>query len=323
MLAKPEHIIQTAIHAIDVECSALVALKSSIDIQFVEAVNFILSLKGRLVVTGMGKSAIVGQKIVATLNSTGTPSLFMHAADAIHGDLGMIQSEDAVLCISKSGETPEIKVLLPLLKFRGLCIIGMSSNSKCFLAKQSDYHLMIPINKEADPNNLAPTASTTAQMALGDAIAVTLLSLRGFSPKDFANFHPGGSLGKQLYLRVSDFSIRHDKPVVQISDSIKNVLLSISSGRVGATAVIDEMNVLKGIITDGDIRRLFEKVEDFSKITAFHILNSNPITIDFEEMAVSALRLMQEFSISQLIVLKEKEYVGMIHIHDLLKEGII
>jgi len=246
----------------------------------------------------------------------------MHAADAIHGDLGMIQSNDAVICISKSGETPEIKVLIPLIKLRSIKLICLCSNTSSFLFNQSDYKILIPVKKEAEPNNLAPTASTTAQMAMGDAIAVSLLALKGFSPEDFAYHHPGGTLGKMMYMKVSDFTGRHEFPHVSPQDNLQQVLLAISFGRIGACAVI-ESNSVVGIITDGDLRRLFEKNIDALHTKAYEIMNTNPKCIEANESVASALRIMQEHSISQLIAIHNSEYAGIIHVHDLLKEGII
>ncbi|MEO6189913.1 MAG: KpsF/GutQ family sugar-phosphate isomerase [Saprospiraceae bacterium] len=323
LLSDRNKILEAAIQCLEIECQSLLALKQSLNDDFVTTVNQIRNTTGRLVVTGIGKSAIIGQKIVATLNSTGTPSMFMHAADAIHGDLGMIQTEDIVLCISKSGETSEIKVLIPLIKLRKIKLIGMCSNENSFLSIQSDYVLHIPIDKEAEPNNLAPTASTTSQMAMGDAIAVSLLALRGFTPEDFAHYHPGGSLGKQLYLTINDFRVKNYSPFVNQNDSLKKVLLSISSNRMGATAVLNDNNKLIGIITDGDLRRLFESRTDFESITAKEFMNPHPKTIQIHELAVSALKSMQESSISQLLVLQNDEYIGVLHLQDLLKEGII
>lgn len=316
-------ILTSAKNCIEQETNALISLKECINDQFIKVVKLIFSIKGRVVITGIGKSAIVGQKIVATLNSTGTPSLFMHAADAIHGDLGMVQNEDAVICISKSGETPEIKVLIPLIKMRKVPLIGISSNNSSALAVQSDEHIFIPHEKEADPNNLAPTSSTTAQMALGDALAVCLLQLKGFSSANFAEFHPGGALGKQLYLDVAYFSTRHSKPYVRPNESLQKVLLSMSSGRMGATAVVSDDEQLLGIITDGDIRRLMENRTDFRQITAAQIMSRSPKTIQIRELAASTLKMMRESSVSQLIVLDHTAYSGMIHIHDLIKEGIL
>ncbi len=316
-------IIDAASQCIEIEFQSLGKLKSCINDDFINAVLAIQHLSGRLIATGIGKSAIVAQKIVATLNSTGTPSIFMHAADAIHGDLGMLRSEDIVLCISKSGETPEIKVLIPLIKMRSVQLIGMCSNLNSYLAQQSDFVLHIPIDQEADPNNLAPTASTTSQMAMGDALAVSLLALRNFSPNDFAHFHPGGSLGKQLYLTAGELCRNNARPIVHLKDNLKKVLLTISSNRLGATAVLDDYQNLCGVITDGDIRRLFESTNNLDAIKAEDIMNKKPKFIQQNEMAVSALRMIQEFSISQILVMNDKEFYGILHLHDLLKEGII
>ncbi|MEP7195040.1 MAG: KpsF/GutQ family sugar-phosphate isomerase [Saprospiraceae bacterium] len=322
MSLEEDKILESGRNCIEVEYQSLLKLKESINDQFVATVKYLKSATGRLIVTGIGKSAIVGQKIVATLNSTGKPAIFMHAADAIHGDIGMIQTGDTVLCISKSGETPEIRVLIPLIKLRPIRLIGMSSNANSYLATQSDFYLHIPIEKEADPNNLAPTASTTAQMAMGDALAVSLLALSGFTPEDFAHFHPGGSLGKMLYLTVKDFAFRHPAGFVHPEDNLQKVVLSISANRLGATAVLDHSANLLGIITDGDIRRLFESSNHFPVNLAGEIMNSSPKTILENESLAAALRIMQEHSIAQLIVLNENKYVGMVHIQDLLKEGI-
>jgi len=316
-------IIRLAKECIQIESKAVHDLLDQLNESFIGAVRLIFESKGRVVVTGIGKSAIVGQKIVATMNSTGTPALFMHAADAIHGDLGMIQSEDVVICLSKSGETSEVKVLVPLIKSRQIKLISITSNLDSYLAKQSDHCLYTPISKEAEPNNLAPTASTTAQMAMGDALAVGLLSLRGFTPEDFARYHPGGALGKQLYLRVSDFYNFQQSPKVFEGDSIQKVLMTISSGRMGATAIVDQSGNLKGIITDGDLRRFFEKSGNLTETRAMDIMNKNVKTIDPNEMAISALKMMQDYSISQLVVTQNEQYLGMIHLHDLIKEGIV
>lgn len=318
-----ELIVKTAIRTLEIEAEAIIALQSTLNQQFVDLVKSIFQSKGRLVITGLGKSAIVGQKIVATLNSTGTPALFMHAVDAIHGDLGMITTHDWVLCISKSGETPEIKVLIPLVKHLGNPLVAMVSNTDSYLAKQAAYILHTPILQEADPNNLAPTASTTAQMAMGDALATSLLALRGFSAEDFARFHPGGSLGKQLYLRVKDIYPLHEKPSVKVADSISQVIVEITTKRLGATAVTDENGTVLGIITDGDLRRMIEKYSDFQHLKAIDIMSNSPKTIDPEAMAVSALHTMQQYSITQLLVASCGRYLGMVHLHDLIKEGIV
>ena len=300
------------------------ALKHSINADFTACVEAVFHCRGRLVVTGIGKSALVGQKIVATLNSTGTPALFMHAADAIHGDLGMLQPNDYALCISKSGETPEIKVLVPLLKNLGNTLIGMVSNCNSYLGQQAKYVLHTPISQEADPNNLAPTASTTAQMAMGDALATSLLALRGFTPLDFAQFHPGGALGKQLYLRVHDIFPNNEKPSVQREDAIQRAILEMTSKRLGATAVLDATGRLCGIITDGDLRRMLERGADINKLQARDIMNEKPKIIHKDEMAALALQMMRKNSITQLIVVDDdNKFLGFVHLHDLIREGLI
>lgn len=314
---------EIALQTLDIEIETLQNLRQSINEDFVAAVQAIFNSKGRFVITGIGKSAIVAQKIVATLNSTGTPSLFMHAADAIHGDLGMIRPDDIVLCISKSGDTPEIKVLVPILKNFGNPLIAMVANADSLLAQSADYLLLTPIGKEADPNNLAPTASTTAQMAMGDAIATSLLSLRGFSSHDFAQFHPGGALGKQLYLRVADIFIQHESPCVLPHETLKNTIVEMTSKRLGAVAVVDENKNLIGVITDGDLRRMLSRANIIEDLLAKDIMTANPIAIDKNEMAVKALELMRQKSISQLIVVEGTVYLGMVHLHDLLREGIV
>lgn len=321
----PEGLIaKTALRTIEVEAEALLALKGSINEQFVACVNAIYECSGRLTVTGIGKSALVGQKIVATLNSTGTPALFMHAADAIHGDLGMIRSDDFVLCISKSGETPEIKVLVPLLRNLGNPLIGMVSKLDSYLGKQAQYILHTPITQEADPNNLAPTASTTSQMAMGDALATALLALRGFTPHDFAQYHPGGALGKQLYLRVSDIFPSNERPAVRPEESIQRAILEMTSKRLGATAVTSPEGQLLGIITDGDLRRMLERNQDFGSLKAADVMSRNPRTILESEMAANALHKMRSNSISQLIVVDDNNiFLGFVHLHDLIREGLI
>lgn len=317
-------IIKTALQTIEIESAALLALKFSIDAHFSACVSAIYNAKGRLVVTGIGKSALVGQKVVSTLNSTGTPALFMHAADAIHGDLGMIQPGDMALCISKSGETPEIKVLVPLLKNFGAALIGMTSNRQSYLARHAQYLLYTPIPQEADPNNLAPTASTTAQMAMGDAVATALLALRGFTPRDFAQFHPGGSLGKQLYLKVQDLYPNNEKPQVSPEESLHKTILEITSKRLGTTAIVDPDGRLLGIITDGDLRRMLEKQIDIHQVKAKDIMSTTPKTIRAGDMAAEALHLMRKNSITQLIVTDEQNhYLGVVHLHDLIREGLI
>jgi len=308
---------------INIEAQVIAQLHTSVNDAFIQAIYSIYQSPGRLVITGIGKSAIIGQKIVATLNSTGTPALFMHAADAIHGDLGMVQSNDIVLCISKSGETPEIKLLVPLVKARGSLLIGICAQAHSFLALQSDYLIYTPVSQEAEPNNLAPTSSTTAQLVIGDAIAVALISLRGFTQMDFAHYHPGGSLGKKLHLKVDDLYRLNDKPKVALNATFHDTLIEISSKRLGATVVMDELEEIAGMVTDGDIRRAFEKYSDVSKLTAETIMNKNPKMISAEAMATVALQIMQDNKISQLVVLENDKYVGIIHLHDILREGII
>jgi arabinose-5-phosphate isomerase len=305
------------------ESRAIENLINFLDEDFESVVREIYSAKGRVVVTGVGKSAIIANKIVATLNSTGTPALFMHAADAIHGDLGMILDQDIVICISKSGNTPEIKVLVPLLKRRGSRLVALVSNIDSYLAKQADFVLNASIAEEACPNNLAPTTSTTVHLALGDALAVCLLELREFSRDDFARLHPGGSLGKQLYLTVGDLLANHQVPKVAPNASLKDVILEISSKRLGATAVVNGTGELAGIITDGDLRRMLESGRPTSGLIATDIMTRNPKTIDRAEYAVRALQLMQEKSITQLVVMDGASVAGFVHLHDLLKEGIV
>ncbi len=321
-----EKIIQeTARRTIEIEKNTIKSLFSSINTDFENTVKAIFQSLGRVVVTGIGKSAIVGQKIVATLNSTGTPAIFMHAADAIHGDLGMIQPNDVVLCISKSGETSEVKVLVPLLKNMGNLLIGMISNENSYLGQRADYILHTPISIEADPNNLAPTASTTAQMVLGDALATSLLALRGFTPKDFAQFHPGGLLGKQLYLRASDLFIQNESPSVSENASIHQTILEMTTKRLGCTVVMNADKKVLGIITDGDLRRMLEKSNpvNFSTLQAKDIMTANPKVIEQDCLAVRALEIMREGSITQLVVVNTGQYLGIIHLHDLIREGLV
>ncbi len=305
------------------EARAIERLTQFINDDFEACVKEIAQSRGRVVITGIGKSAIIANKIVATLNSTGTPSLFMHAADAIHGDLGMIQKDDIVICISKSGNTPEIKALVPLVKRRGFKLVALVSNIDSYLAQQADYVLNATIGEEACPNNLAPTTSTTAHLAIGDALAVCLLNLKNFSSEDFAQFHPGGALGKQLYLRVDDIMIGRNLPIVDVNTGLKEVILEISSKRLGAAAVLNEDQTLLGIITDGDLRRMLEKGIQIESAKAGDILTRNPKTIDSGELAVKALQIMQQNSITQLVVIKSNRVHGFIHLHDLLKEGIV
>lgn len=321
-MKKSKAIKTIAVNTIKAESSAISGLIKSIDEGFLRSVELILETRGRVVVTGIGKSAIVGQKIVATLNSTGTPAIFMHAADAIHGDLGAIRKEDIVMCISKSGETPEIRVLVPLLKEYGSSLIAIVGNTSSYLAKQADCVIDTTVPREACPNNLAPTSSTTAQMVMGDAIAVCLLEARGFTAGDFARLHPGGALGKQMYLKVADLYINNQAPKVMYNDNIKNVIVEISSKRLGATAVLKE-NKLFGVITDGDLRRMLEKNSDITKLCAGDIMTQNPRTISPQTMVVEALSIMRQNNITQLLVVDKNRYKGVIHLHDILREGII
>ncbi|MGJ5641208.1 KpsF/GutQ family sugar-phosphate isomerase [Formosa sp. S-31] len=305
------------------EGQAILNLKSFINDDFVNVVELIYNSKGRVIITGIGKSAIIANKIVATLNSTGTPSVFMHAADAIHGDLGLILEDDVVICISKSGNTPEIKVLIPLIKSAKNPLIALTGNAESFLGQQADFVLNTYVEKEACPNNLAPTTSTTAQLVMGDALAVCLLEQRGFSSRDFAKYHPGGALGKKLYLRVSDISSVNHKPAVAPDTHIKDVIMEISKNMLGVTAVIEDHKIV-GIITDGDLRRMLTKTENFMALSARDIMGANPKTINEDAMAVDALELMEAHDISQLLVSNTtNNYVGVVHIHDLIKEGII
>ena len=314
-------IISLAKQTISIESAAIANLINFLDESFENTVKLIHNSKGRVIITGIGKSAIVATKIVATMNSTGTPSIFMHAADAIHGDLGIIQKKDAVICISNSGNTPEIKVLVPLIKNYGNKVIALTGNPTSYLGVQANFVLNSSVEKEACPNNLAPTSSTTAQMVIGDALAVCLLDLNDFGTKDFAKYHPGGALGKKIYLRVSELVERNEKPQVSPSTDIKKVLLEISEKRLGATAVLNN-NTIIGVITDGDIRRMLNGKEDFLTLSAKDIMGSNPKTINYDAMAVAALETMERNNITQLLVEKNNEYAGIIHLHDLIKEGI-
>ncbi|MEZ4805226.1 MAG: KpsF/GutQ family sugar-phosphate isomerase [Bacteroidia bacterium] len=315
-------IIQYGKTCIQIEIESLKGLEEFINESFSKAVQLILNSDGRVVITGIGKSAIIAQKIVATLNSTGTASIFMHAADAIHGDLGIIQKDDIVIAISKSGTTPEIKALAPILKQMGNTLIAMVGNIDSILAQTSDLILNTTVIKEACPNNLAPTTSTSAQMLMGDALAVALLKCRNFTSSDFSKYHPGGALGKRLYLTVKDIAMQNNKPSVQMNDSIKTVIFDISKNRMGATVVLDGEN-MHGIITDGDIRRMIEKTDDLSGIKASDIMGHNPKTIEGTELAANAALFMREHKISQLIATENGKYSGMIHIHDLNKEGLL
>ncbi|PIA77982.1 D-arabinose 5-phosphate isomerase [Gaetbulibacter sp. 4G1] len=315
-------IINTAKHTIEMESESISNLANLITDDFAKAVKLIYTSKGRVIITGIGKSAIIANKIVATLNSTGTPAVFMHAADAIHGDLGLILKNDVVICISKSGNTPEIKVLVPLIKSAKNKMIAITGNTASFLGQQADYILNAFVEQEACPNNLAPTTSTTAQLVIGDALAVCLLDLRGFSSNDFAKYHPGGALGKKLYLRVHDISSVNEKPKVHLDTSIKNIIIEITEKMLGVTAVVENEKIV-GIITDGDLRRMLTKVDDFSTLTAKDIMSPNPKHINVDAMAVDALETMETNGISQLLVENNGNYAGVVHLHDLIKEGII
>ncbi|WP_206513858.1 KpsF/GutQ family sugar-phosphate isomerase [Pseudoflavitalea rhizosphaerae] len=312
-----------ALKTIQQEADAINALKPMIDDQFEKAVQAIQHTKGRLVISGIGKSAIIAQKIVATLNSTGTPAIFLHAADAIHGDLGMVQQQDVVMVISKSGESPEIKVLIPLIRNFGNTIIGMVGNMHSFLAKNSSIVLNTTVSQEACPNNLAPTSSTTAQLVMGDAMAVVLMELKGFGSDDFARFHPGGTLGKKLYLRVADLYTQNEKPEVLANATLKQVIVEISRKRLGVTAVTNDQQQLLGIITDGDLRRMLEKSVSLDNVTASEIMTVHPKTIAPDALAIEALDLLRQYDITQLVVSSENQYLGIIHLHDLVREGLI
>lgn len=321
ILKNKNTILKNAKQTIVTESKAIANLVNFLDENFENAVNFIHNSKGRVIVTGIGKSANIATKIVATLNSTGTPAVFMHAADAIHGDLGNIQQNDVVVCISKSGNTPEIKVLVPLIKNYGNKIIAITGNPSSFLGTNAHYVLNSFVEKEACPNNLAPTTSTTAQLVLGDALAVCLLKLNNFSSKDFAKYHPGGALGKKLYLRVSDLIEKNELPQVSPKSLIKDVIIEISEKRLGSTAVIEQGTII-GIITDGDLRRMLKNNADISKLTAKDIMSTSPKTINVNAMAVEALKTMEANNITQILVEDNLNYVGVVHLHDLLKEGI-
>lgn len=321
MITK-ENIIESAKKTLLSESQSIAKIIDYIDNSFVEAVETIYNTKGRLIVTGIGKSAIIAQKIVATMNSTGTPSMFLHASEAIHGDLGMVQDGDVVICISKSGNSPEIKVLVPLLKRFGNKLIGITGNVTSFLGKESDITLNTYVENEACPNNLAPTNSTTAQLVMGDAMAVSLMKMRNFKAEDFAKYHPGGALGKKLLLRVKDMLDTSRKPFVSPDSSIKNVIVEISEKRLGVAAVIENDKVV-GIITDGDIRRMLNKTETITGLTAKDIMTVNPKTIKTSDMVADALNILEDFSITQLVVVDNDEYKGVIHLHDILKEGIV
>ena len=317
-----EEIITSAKQTITEEAQAVAKLTDYIDDDFTKSVQYILQSKGRVVITGIGKSAIIANKIVATMNSTGTPAIFMHAADAIHGDLGIIQQDDVVICISKSGNTPEIKVLVPLLKRGNNKLIAITSNKNSVLAQQADSVLYAHVDKEACPNNLAPTTSTTAQLVLGDALAVCLLEMKHFGSSDFAKYHPGGALGKRLYLKVSDIVSHNQKPEVSPDSDIKKVIVEISEKMLGVTAVLNNHQIV-GIVTDGDIRRMLSKTDSIKGLTAKDIMSVNPKTIEVDCLAIDALHLMEKNKITQLLATKQGEYVGIIHLHNLIQEGLI
>ena len=322
-MEKDNNILDIARQTLQLEAEAIMDLQQKLDKQFVSIIHLLLNMQGRLVVSGIGKSAIIGQKIVATLNSTGTPSIFMHAADAIHGDLGMVQQDDVVLIISKSGESPEIKVLVTLIQNLGNTTIAMVGNLESTLAKGCSHILDTTVSQEACPNNLAPTSSTTAQLAMGDALAVCLMEMRGFGSADFAKFHPGGALGKKLYLRVYDLAKMNEKPAVQENSSLKAVILEMTKKRLGLTAVLDNEMRLTGVITDGDLRRMLEKGGDLDNTNAKDIMGINPKTILSDALAVDALDRMRKNNITQLLVTENNSYFGVIHLHDLVREGLI
>lgn len=317
-----EKILSAAKETISTEAKAIANLEHLIDNEFVQAVEKIYESEGRVIVTGIGKSAVIATKIVATLNSTGTPAIFMHAADAIHGDLGIIQDKDIVICISKSGNSPEIKVLVPFIKSFKNTLIAITGNKESFLGKQADFILDSYVEKEACPNNLAPTTSTTAQMVLGDALAVCLLELKGFSSKDFAKYHPGGSLGKKLYLRVKDITEQNQKPSVSPDTTVTDAIIEISEKMLGVAPVIENDRII-GIITDGDIRRMLKNNTEFKQLTARDIMSPNPKTIEQDALAADALELLEEHQITQLLAVEKGKYAGVVHIHNLIREGIL
>jgi arabinose-5-phosphate isomerase len=322
-LEKQATIRETAVRTIELEAAAIARLASFLNKDFDKAIDCLAGCKGRIVVSGIGKSAIIAQKMVATLNSTGSPAIFLHAADAIHGDLGMVQQEDVVIIISKSGESPEIKVLVPLIKNFGNCLMAVTGNMESYLANKSDFVFNTTVDQEACPNNLAPTTSTTAQLVIGDAIAICLMEKKGFNAEGFARFHPGGALGKKLYLRVGDLYVDNEKPEVGTEASVKEVIMEMTKKRLGVTAVTGSDGKLVGIITDGDLRRMLEKSDSIQRITARDIMSENPKTIPPSEMAVNALDIMRRNSITQLVVAENETYLGILHLHDLVKEGLL
>lgn len=315
-------ILKTAKQVIEIEVKAIKGLTAYLDDDFFKLIELIFKSKGRIIITGIGKSANISKKIVSTLNSTGTSSLFMHTADAIHGDLGILRAEDLVLCISNSGDTPELKILIPLIKGLGNRLIAMTGNKESYLAKHSDFLINTKVEREACPHNLAPTSSTTAQLVMGDVLAICLLEMSGFSSNDFVKLHPGGMLGKKLYLRVKDLYKRNEVPAVSEESSMNEVICEISSKRLGATAVIRDKSLV-GMITDGDLRRMLHKPENIELLKAKDIMNSSPKTIEYNQLLIDALSLMRSNNITQLAVLKDEVYVGIIHLHDIIKEGIL
>ncbi len=321
-MSKNNNILDLAKKTIATESDAIRHLNANLNQDFADAVCCILASKGRVIITGIGKSALIASKIVATLNSTGTPAIFMHAADAIHGDLGTILKDDVVICISKSGNTPEIKMIVPLIKRGSNKLIAITGNIASSLAKNADFVLNTFVKKEACPNNLAPTTSTTAQLVMGDALAICLLDMKGFSSKDFAKYHPGGTLGKRLYLRVSDIVLNNKKPQVDANSDIKKVIVEISEKMLGVTVVVENENVV-GVVTDGDIRRMLNSYDSINGLTARDIMSKKPKTIDVDVLAVKALETMQEKSISQLVAVEGTKYRGIVHLHNLINEGII
>jgi len=322
-MSKGINILETGKNTIRREAASVAALEGLLDGQFEKAVELIFACKGRVIVSGIGKSAIIAQKIVATFNSTGTPAMFLHAADAIHGDLGMVQEQDIVLIISKSGESPEVKMLLSFIRNFGNTLVAMVGNLQSVLAKQATIVLNTTVDQEACLNNLAPTSSTTTQMVMGDALAVTLMEMRGFGSEDFARFHPGGTLGKKLYLRVQDLYIHNERPNVPITATLREVIMEITSKRLGATAVTDDKGGLLGIVTDGDLRRMLEKNINTDGMTARDIMTEHPKTVEADALAIEALDLMRTYDITQLVVTGTTGYMGFIHLHDLIREGII
>lgn len=318
-----QNILKNIVNTLQMEAEGILSSISHVDEQYNELVHFIYNQHSKVIISGIGKSAIIAQKIVATLNSTGQPSVFLHAADAIHGDLGLISENDIVWIISKSGETPEIKVLTQIVKGYGNKIIGMTCNNTSYLAKLSDFVIYLPLHEEADPNRMAPTVSTTQQLAMGDAIAMALVSLRGFTQDDFAKYHPGGSLGKSMYLTVDALAAKNEKPMVVVNDTISTCIMQISAHRLGATVVLDERGKIKGIITDGDIRRMLQNHTTWQKMRALDIMTPLPITVSTGTLAIEALNLMKTKSISQVIIDQDGHYYGIVHIQDILKEGIV